>query len=130
MTTAIETITFDVAMDELLERIRADYRGFKDACARDASTDEIRDNIREEMYERFANGLEIEEGRKYLKVTTTCGSNQRSVWGFIVKKDGGKFRAGDILKAASWAAPATNAPRGNIFDEGYVVRWTGPLYLS
>lgn len=129
MTTAIETITFDVAMTELVERIKADYRGFKDSCARAASTDEIRDNIRKEMYERFANGIEIEEGRKYLKVSTPSGSSGRCVWGFIVKKDGGKFRAGDILKAASWSAPATNAPRGNIFDESYVIRWTGPLYL-
>ena len=116
MTTAIETITFDVAMDELLERIRDDYRNW-------GKSDEMTPT-QIKMVEKFNNGLRIEEGRKYIKVITgTC------VWGFIVKKDGGKFRAGAILKAASWSAPATNAARGNIFDESYTIRWTGPLYL-
>jgi hypothetical protein len=51
------------------------------------------------------------------------------VWGFIVKEDGGKFRKGDILKAAGWNAPATNSARGNIIDGGYSIQWTGPMYL-
>jgi hypothetical protein len=34
------------------------------------------------------------------------------------------FQDGDILKAASWAAPARNFPRGNVFKE-YRVSWTG-----
>jgi len=38
------------------------------------------------------------------------------------------FRYGDILKAASWATPARNGARGNVFEE-YTVRWTGPLYF-
>jgi hypothetical protein len=52
------------------------------------------------------------------------------VWGFIQKEDDKKFRAGDILKAASWAAPARNKARGNVLDEDFSwVRWTGPEYL-
>ena len=71
----------------------------------------------------------IEEGRKYLKIVKQMGS-QEIVWGFIVKKDDKKFRAGDILKAASWAAPARNQARGNILDGDFSwVRWTGPEYL-
>ena len=70
------------------------------------------------------------EGKKYIKITKTLGPNQRSVWGFIVKEDGPKFRKGDILKAASWQAPALNSPRGNILDGGYTIKWTGPLYLN
>lgn len=114
MTTAtIETISFDVAMDELLTRIKDDYANWGELT-----------ETRKKMIEKFNTTLRVEEGRKYIKVITdTC------VWGFIVKKDGGKFRAGDILKAASWASPATNAARGNIFEESYVIRWTGPLYL-
>lgn len=70
--------------------------------------------------------LKVQEGRKYIKIVRDTGS----VWGFIVKEDGGKFRKGDILKAASYSSPATNAARGNIMDGGYVIRWTGPLYLK
>ena len=73
------------------------------------------------------NQLSVEEGRKYLKIVKT--DNQKSVWGFIQKDDDGKFRAGDILKAASWASPARNKARGNILDGGYSIRWTGPEYL-
>ena len=77
----------------------------------------------------FAGNLEFVEGRKYIKVTKKICENQTLVWGFIVKEDDKKFKAGDILKAASWAAPARNKARGNIFED-YSIAWTGPNYLS
>jgi len=76
----------------------------------------------------FAEGLSFEEGRKYIKVVKTLGNNQQMVWGFIMKEDDQKFKKGDILKAASWAAPTRNKARGNIFED-YQIRWTGPNYL-
>ena len=82
----------------------------------------------DERVAEFAAGLSIEEGRKYLKVVKTLGT-QQMVWGFVQKEDDKKFRAGDILKAAGWNAPARNAARGNILDGGYTINWTGPLYL-
>ena len=78
-------------------------------------------------YDKMMSELSVEEGRKYLKVIRT--DNQKTVWGFIVKEDDKKFKAGDILKAASYAAPARNKPRGNILDGGYTIQWTGPEYL-
>ena len=39
------------------------------------------------------------------------------------------FKKGDVLKAASWAAPALNQPRGNVLEGNYPMQWTGPLYL-
>lgn len=116
MNDAILEVTFDVAMDELLERIREDYRNW--------GKGEELTPTQAKMVEKFNNGLRIEEGRKYIKVIADY-----SVWGFIMKEDDKKFKAGDILKAAGYNAPARNAARGNIFDENYVVRWTGPLYL-
>jgi hypothetical protein len=82
-----------------------------------------------ERVQEFADGLVIEEGRKYYKIIKT--DNQRCVWGFVVKGDNDKlFKKGDILKAAGWAAPARNKPRGNIIEGDFsMVRWTGPEYL-
>jgi len=66
---------------------------------------------------------EYEVGKKYIKVITNA-----SVHSFIVKKDGGKWRAGDILKAATWRAPATNFKRGNILEKNYGgTTWTGAM---
>lgn len=76
----------------------------------------------------FAENLKFEEGRKYIKVTKKISDNQTHVWGFIMKDDDQKFKKGDILMAASWASPARNKARGNIFED-YSVRWTGPHYL-
>jgi len=78
--------------------------------------------------EEFRDSLIVVEGRKYLKIVKKLGS-QEMVWGFIVKEDDKKFKEGDILKAASWSAPARNRARGNILDGGYSIRWTGPEYL-
>ena len=77
-----------------------------------------------EKVSKYDDMLEVKEGKKYIKIIS-----DRSVWGFIVKEDGPKFKKGDILKAAGWNAPATNAARGNIF-ENYTIKWTGPLYLN
>ena len=74
-----------------------------------------------EMQKEFADGIEIREGKKYYKVI-----GLRSVHSFIVKQDDAKFSKGDILKAASWAAPATNFARGNILED-FEIRWTGAL---
>lgn len=55
-------------------------------------------------------------------------------FGFVVKEDnsvksdkGGYFKAGDILKAASWKAPAKNFIRGNVFNltENSFIPWAG-----
>ena len=70
--------------------------------------------------------LVVEEARKYIKVFTRSGG---TIWGFIMKEDDDKFKKGDLLKAASWSAPARNKARGNILTDDYEIRWTGPLYL-
>jgi hypothetical protein len=79
------------------------------------------------MQKEFAEELVVKEGRKYKKV---CYRGGKTVWGFIVNTDNDpKFQYGDILKAACYNAPARNQARGNVFDDEYQVRWTGPLYL-
>jgi len=74
---------------------------------------------------KSTNSFKITNGQKYIKVT-----NDGSVKAFIVKKDNGKFKTGDILKPAGWKAPAMNSARGNVLSGNYSIQWTGPLYLK
>ena len=81
--------------------------------------------VRKKMNKKFSDGFVEKTGSKYIKVI----SND-SVSAFIVKSDKDKkFKKGDILYPAGWAAPARNKARGNILDGNYPIQWTGPLYL-
>jgi len=80
-----------------------------------------------DMCEEYADSLGFIYGNKYVKMV----SKGAGVKLFIVAVDDDKkFRKGDILKPAGWAAPARNAARGNILEGGYPINWTGPLYLK
>lgn len=65
-------------------------------------------------------------GKKFVRVIRNDGyGTGRSVHCFV------DTTTGDVLKAASWHAPAKHA-RGNIFDESNGLarmKWTGPEYL-
>ena len=97
------------ALGELEQRIIEKYDAFMD---------------NPKMRADFREGLGYIPGRKYLKIVT-----DNSVWGFI-NLTNPKFKEGDLLKPAGWSTPALNKPRGNIFDNNYVINWTGPKYLS
>ena len=114
-------------MNTLIENIKEDYLTWTTGCAyaKVGGTGELTD-INKEMVARFNEKITYKTGSKYIKVFNEGGS----VWGFVVNTDNDKkFKKGDILKAASWAAPARNKARGNIVDGGYTINWTGPLYL-
>jgi hypothetical protein len=97
------------------DRIIADYKAFW--------PDWQTDKHKKEMIDEFIRDLRYEVGSKYIKVV-----KRDSVHSFIVRNDTGKFKAGDILKAASWKAPATNFVRGNLFEKTFDrVRWTGVI---
>ena len=108
--TLVDKKSFHKAMMKLKEEIELDYRKF-------AGTGR-------------SMKLSFQNGRKFIKVT-----KDNSVWGFIVKKNGyhknERVVPGDVLKAASWRAPAKWV-RGNIYDTSLHwdwLRWTGPIYL-
>ena len=71
--------------------------------------------------------LSTTSGKKYVKVIAKAQSGSgTSAWAFIDKSNG------DILKPATWAAPAKHA-RGNIFDQDNGTRSVsayGPDYLQ
>ena len=112
-------------IEKVLEAMRNDYKRWSDMCARHDSASHSK--IKDEMTESYCNGLRVEENRRYWKITSGKFNGQRSVSGFIVKAGDKKFREGDMLKPAGWAAPARNFARGNVLDGTGVneVRWTG-----
>ena len=86
---------------------------------------DLSSEIRIRMNEEYVDGLIFKRGSKYIKVIS-----RDSVSSFIVATENDKkFKKGDILKPAGWAAPARNAPRGNVLEGGYPINWTGPCYL-
>jgi hypothetical protein len=117
----IEAMTDKV--DELLEAMKEDYNAWQNQTG----IDDERVAIRKQMEEEYNDGLHTVEGSKYIKViSSTRGSS--SVCAFVVNTDSDKkFKFGDILKPAGWAAPARNFSRGNVFEENGFdrIRWTG-----
>ena len=108
-TTTKNGLSFDEAMDSLLLNIQVAY----DNWSNNGKTLD----------------LSLKPGRKFIKVVEGT-----RVWGFVAKVDGTHkgvpMLKGDILKAATWRAPAKHS-RGSIFDSEMhkSFSWTGPNYL-
>ena len=82
--------------------------------------------VNDDMKAEYADKFTITYGSKYIKISEERGS----VLAFVVGVDTDKkFKKGDILKPAGYAAPARNGARGNVLDGGYPIKWTGPLYM-
>jgi len=71
--------------------------------------------------------LTVEVGQKYIRLWDGTGC-----WGFISRVDGdlkgSPIKKGDLLKPATWKAPAKHA-RGNIIDGSARYSTYGPEYL-
>jgi hypothetical protein len=94
--------------------------------------------------DRAARGLpanrmlfDLDMGKKFIRVWSRHedSGSSRSAHSFIVMEDCTvktvkgtplNLRAGDILKVATWKAPALNFVRGNVLDKNYGnCKWTG-----
>ena len=83
--------------------------------------------IESDMTREFAEGLHYSIGRNYIKIISSRHGGNSTVHSFVVIKPTKGFEIGDVLKAASWAAPATNYKRGNVFKLESLpgITWTG-----
>ncbi len=62
-------------------------------------------------------------GRKFAHIIME--DNQKSSHSWVVIGKDSKFRVGDILKSASWNAPAKNFARGSVFGNFTHIQWVG-----
>ena len=120
------TKQFTNIQDGIKNLIKAANADYCDRNSYDGSKEKT--ETRTKMEEQFVNGWTIKEGKKYIGIYKTLG-NQQSIWGGVVKEDGGRFKKGDILKAAGYGKYAMNAPRGNVLEGNFPVVWTGANYL-
>jgi len=105
----------DEQITTYLDAIIAAYVAFRTDCK--SRADASMAAYYDEAIANFKRDLHIVSGKKYIKVIRT-GTGVHS---FIVKEDmvesnGKVWKAGDVLKAASYSAPAKNFARGNIID--------------
>jgi len=77
-----------------------------------------------EQVDNWDNKTKVSMGKKYIKIV-----QDNSVFAFVMREDSGRFKKGDILKAAGYNKPALNSARGNVLEGNYAIQWTGPLYL-
>ena len=112
----MKTTDIKTALRNYIDHINADYLGWQE------SSKTPRTEIQAKMYDEFVQGLDFKMGKKYVKVV-----KKGSVHSFIVNvHNDPNFKFGDILKAASWSAPARNFARGNIFEGNFGgIRWMG-----
>ena len=103
------------------------------SAALDDYADYLKANYNARGYSRPDRQLTVEfdVGSKFIKVIVGhTNDTSRSSHSFIVLGEykGAKntFKHGDILKSASWRAPAKNFSRGNILENSYgTISWCG-----
>ena len=109
-------------MENMMSGAKADYERFHTSNGR---KEIVPGSYGDTQLKEYDSKTRVDIGRKFIKVV-----QENSVFAFIVKEDNGKFKKGDVLKAAGYRAPAKNSARGNVLSGNYYINWTGPLYMD
>ena len=119
-------ITVDKTANTLLEGITNMMNGAKDDYIKmSTSGGKELTGYSKEQVDNWDNNTKVSQGKKYIKIVQGTG-----VFAFVMKEDSGRFKKGDVLKAAGYNKPALNSARGNVLTGDYQIQWTGPLYLK
>jgi hypothetical protein len=114
-------------LDQFCRTIEDDYDrwGAKSIPTLGANARQMQLRAEDRMERNRKCKVHYEVGSTYIKIVTEIHGS-RSVHSFVVNKDVKGFTVGQVLKAASWKAPALNWARGNInsLTPG-IVNWTG-----
>lgn len=90
-------------------------------------TNQINEYYKETLTNLPLPQIKLEVGSKFNRIYVN-----NTIWGFVARKDGSlkgrPYRRGDLLKPASYSAPAPIS-RGNVI-EGCTYDVYGPVYLK
>jgi hypothetical protein len=120
-------ITVTKTANNIVEGIANMMAGAKDDYIRMSTSNGKKELVgySKEQVDNWDNKTKVKFGKKYVKIVQDTG-----VFAFVIKEDSGRFKKGDILKAAGYNAPALNSARGNVLTGNYPIQWTGPLYMD
>lgn len=119
MPATIDTAEGTIVLQPLFDAIVADFERFSSYTGPERTA---------QLTAAFRDTLAVSPttaASKYARIVAQHGTGHDSVWGFVVLKDDGKFRRGDVLKADGWKGPAKNFVRGRVDDTDLSwVKWT------
>ena len=107
-------------VDNMMDGAKEDY---KRMSTRNGQTELT--GYSKEQVDNWDDNTKVKAGQKYIMIVHGTG-----VFAFVNIHDNGKFKKGDIFKAAGYNKPALNAARGNVLEGNYYIQWTGPLYMD
>jgi len=111
--------TLDEGIKNLMAGAKQDYVRMSTSGGRELT------GYSKEQVDNWDDNTKVKAGQKYIKIVHGTG-----VFAFVNIHDNGKFKKGDIFKAAGYNKPALNAARGNVLEGNYYIQWTGPLYMD
>ena len=120
-------IKVEKTAETLLEGVNNMMAGAKEDYVRMSTSNGKKElsGYSKEQVDSWDDKTKTKVGQKYIKIVHDTG-----VFGFVNIHDNGRFKKGDIFKAAGYNKPALNSARGNVLEGNYYIQWTGPLYMD